>query len=104
MLPLAAARETLAPDVALAALPMRGSKRLAGAGGATARTDVPTRGSPGGSSRKGAAAFRDATDPGSSSGTWVGVNGGIENGHDVSLPAVRDLLPKYMQTGTSART
>ena len=46
VLPLAAARETLAPDVALAALPMRGSKRLAGAGGATARTDVPTRFSP----------------------------------------------------------
>ena len=92
VLSLAAARETLAPDIALAALPMRGSKRLGGTGVAA----VP----PGGP-RTGAAAG-ESSDPASSAGTWVGVNGGIENGRDVALPAVRDLLPKYMQENVRA--
>ena len=95
VLPLATARETLAPEIALAALPMRGSKRLGGAGGAGP-------GAPG-APRRGAAAGESAEpSSSSSSGTWVGVNGGIENGHDVSLPAVRDLLPKYMQENVRA--
>ena len=90
VLSLAAARETLAPDIALAALPMRGSERLGGAGVSA----VP----PGGP-QTGAA---ESTYSASSAGTWVGVNGGIENGHDVALPAVRDLLPKYMQENVRA--
>ena len=91
VLPLAIAKDTLAPDVALALMPGRGSKRLkspeSGWDESSSGSVDATGGKP---------LHKNGSGDGKE-GIWVGIGGGIENGHDIALTAVKELLPKYMQ-------
>ena len=95
VLPLASAADTLSPEIALAALPMRGSKRSALGSESEDSSTQTSKTLQKNSTTKDTSSEKET-------GIWVGVNGGIENGHDVSLTAVKELLPKYMQDNVRA--